>query len=135
MREQIIKMVEMLEAVLSKQGESQKSQLIYQSLLDFKNSTENEIKRDLSNNDHSDIDKLRKNISVYNFLIEILNEDRREEKELLTAHQEIYRIYDKYELKYLLELEYRNEVQRQNYIETILAPLMLITRHFESLAK
>lgn len=135
MREQIIKMVEMLEAVLSKQGESQKSQLIYQSLLDFKNSTENEIKRDLSNNDHSDIDKLRKNISVYNFLIEILNEDRREEKELLTAHQEIYRIYDNYELKYLLELEYRNEVQRQNYIETILAPLMLITRHFESLAK
>lgn len=106
MREQIIKMVEMLEAVLSKQGESQKSQLIYQSLLDFKNSTENEIKRDLSNNDHSDIDKLRKNISVYNFLIEILNENRREEKELLTAHQEIYRIYDNYELKYLLELEW-----------------------------
>lgn len=135
MREQIIKMTELLETVLNKQGESLKRNTIYQTLMDFKNSTENEIRRDLINDDHSDIEKLSKNVGIYKMLIDLLETNSIDKSKLRVAQQEIYKVYDFYELKYLLELEYRNQVQRQNYIETILTPLMLINRYFEYLVK
>lgn len=135
MREQIIKMTELLETVLNKQGESLKRNTIYQTLMDFKNSTENEIRRDLINDDHSDIEKLSKNVGIYKMLIDLLETNSIDKNKLRVAQQEIYKVYDFYELKYLLELEYRNQVQRQNYIETILTPLMLINRYFEYLIK
>lgn len=135
MREQIIKMTELLETVLNKQGESLKRNTIYQTLMDFKNSTENEIRRNLINDDHSDIEKLSKNVGIYKMLIDLLETNSIDKNKLRVAQQEIYKVYDFYELKYLLELEYRNQVQRQNYIETILTPLMLINRYFEYLVK
>jgi len=128
------KVTSMWSAVLNKQGINAKENAVLQSLNDFNISTQRQLQKDIQNSDYEDVDDLRNHITVFEDLIEIINNKiRYSRNDFAIAVQKISNIYLYYGKKYARELEYRNEEQRKNYIETILAPLVFIEGYFEDL--
>lgn len=120
-----------MNSILDQQGFIFKKNAIKQTLEDFENSTFKEIQHDFDNNDYDDIEDLSKNINVYIDLKKLINENSNIEFEYQNAYNKTITVYEYYEQKYIHELKFRNDEQRRNYIETILAPLILISLFFE----
>ena len=136
MTEGVKKIAEMLNSVLNQQGIERKKSMIAEALEEFENSTLREIKRDLNNNDYDDIEDLKKNLDVFIDLKNQINDNKLSNKiECKESISRILNVYNYYESKYIRELEYRNSEKRQNYIETILSPILLISIFFEEIIK
>ncbi len=132
MKQEITKMANILDSILTQQGVHSKNNAIYQTLTDFETSTANEMERDFQNNDFSDLDDLSRNLKTYQFLKKSMSESSLQTEEVSrNCSNQIMEVYDYYESKYIRELDYRNSDERKNYIETILSPLMLIHLYFK----
>ena len=90
----------------------------------------------MNNNDYDDIEDLKKNLDVFIDLKNQINDNKLSNKiECKESISRILNVYNYYESKYIRELEYRNSEKRQNYIETILSPILLISIFFEEIIK
>jgi hypothetical protein len=128
------KITSMWTVVLNQQGGNAKENAVLQSLNDFYTSSNRQLQKDIDNNDFDDADDLRSQISVFKELADIINNKRKYQKDdFVAAAKKISDVYLYYGRKYARELEYRNDEQRRNYIETILAPLVFIEGYFEDL--
>jgi hypothetical protein len=132
MKEEVTKIANVLNSILSQQGPEAKRNAVHQTLSDFESSTLQEMQRDFDNNDFSDMDDLSVNVKIYQDLKkQTSNLTHYDKKTFESSEKEILKVYDYYERKYIRELEYRNSQERQNYIETILSPLILISLFFK----
>lgn len=132
MENEIINIASTLLNVLSQQGETAKLNAIKQTLSDFENSTNQEIQRDKANNDYSDLDDLLFNLTIYEKLGQVLSEINSYSKtSLIDCERQAQKVFTYYLEKYKRELEYRNNEERRDYIETILNPLMMVKLFFK----
>ena len=128
------KITSMWTVVLSQQGGNAKENAVLQSLNDFYTSSSRQLQKDIDSNDYDDVDDLRNQISVFKELVDIINNKNKYQKgDFVVAAKKISDVYLYYGRKYARELEFRNEEQRRNYIETILAPLVFIEGYFDDL--
>lgn len=136
MKAKVKQLANALYSILASQGEQAKQDAIEMTLNDFEKTTTAEMQRDFNNNDFSDMDDLSDNLKVYQELKEqLLNPELIDIDDFKKSEEKILLVYDYYEKKYVRELEYRNEEQRKNYIESILSPLMLISVYFNEKSK
>lgn len=132
MKQDVTKIANALNSVLSQQGKEAKRNAIHQTLNDFESSTLQEMQNDFDNNDFSDMDDLSENVKIYQELKkQASNPTIYDEQIFKDSEKKILKVYDFYEQKYIDELEYRNSEERKNYIETILSPLILISIYFK----
>jgi hypothetical protein len=127
LRQQVKKIAGLLISVLNQEGANYKANAVIQVLNDFKTTTMSQINEDIRNNDYSEIEYLEKNIKKYRKLIHLIeNRFLHNNSKLENAERKALKIYEYYENKYIEELEHRNDEQRKEFIETILAPLMIV---------
>lgn len=132
MKQEVTRIAEILNTILTQKGSEAKKAAIMQTLNDFEISTVQEMQRDFDNNDLSDMDDLSENVRIYQELKEqIINLSQFGYTEFKSSELKILKVYQYYESKYIKELQYRNSEQRKQYIETILSPLILISLFFE----
>lgn len=136
MIEEVKNLANLLYSILNNQGSDYKTMSIIQILRDFRNTSTNQMNKDLREGDYSEVDILRSNIKGYINIIDVI-EDRfyHSTEDFQNALKESKRIYNYYEQKYIRELNYRNEDQKLKYIEEILSPLMLVNLFLEEIIK
>lgn len=127
--EQVSKLSMLYHSVLAQQGSNTVMQNMQQAALDFMISTNNELQNNLDDLSFSESSDLGKMIAGYAFTLEALRAIEKVENNHLKINKSIEHIqhsYNFYEVKYTQELEYRNKQQREDYINSILLPLMML---------
>ena len=127
--EQVSKLSMLYHSVLAKQGSNTVMQNMQQTALEFMISTNNELQNNLDDLSFSESSDLGIMIAGYSFTLETLRSIEKGENNHLKINKSIEHIqhsYYFYEVKYNQELEYRNKQQREDYINSILLPLMML---------
>jgi hypothetical protein len=100
-----------------------------QAAEDFMVSSNNELQNNLDDLSFEESADLGKMIAGYALTLDTFREIEKGEKNRESISRSINSIkhsYDFYEAKYIQELEYRNKQQREDYINSILLPLMMM---------
>lgn len=121
-------------AILAKQGYNAVMQNMQQAAEDFMVSTNNELQRDLDDLSFEESADLGKMIVGYAFTLETLRAIEKGNKNYLDINKSLNYIkksYKFYETKYIQEFDYRNKQQREDYINSILLPLMMLIDFFK----
>lgn len=135
MKQGVKKITAIWTVVLKPQDEKARENAILQVIQDFYSSSNNELQRDLDNDDYDDVNDLRKNIKIYTVLMNTFKRKATCNKsDLKIASEQMLIIYEYYERKYINEVEHRNEEKRKNYVETILSPLMFVSEYFDEIS-
>ena len=128
-KEQVSKLSGLYHAILAKQGENAVMQNMQQAANDFMVSSNNELQSNLDELSYQESADLGKMISGYAFTLETFREIEKGNKNresIIKSMESIKNSYNYYETKYIQELEYRNKQQREDYINSILLPLMMM---------
>ena len=128
-KEQVSKLSGLYHAILAKQGENAVMQNMQQAANDFMVSSNNELQSNLDELSYQESADLGKMISGYAFTLETFREIEKGNKNresIIKSMESIKNSYKHYETKYIQELEYRNKQQREDYINSILLPLMMM---------
>ena len=132
--EQVSKLSMLYHAILEKQGTIAVMHNMQQVAEDFMVSTNNELQRDLDELTFQESADLGKMIAGYAFTLETLRAIEKGDKNFLNINKSsdyIKRSFKFYEAKYIQELDYRNKQQREDYINSILLPLMMLIDFFK----
>lgn len=127
--EQVSKLSSLYHTILAQQGNEAVMQNMQQAAEDFMVSTNNELQRDLEELSFQESADLGKMIAGYAFTLETLREMEKgqsDNERILKSSNYIKNSYKFYENKYIQELDYRNKQQREDYINSILLPLMML---------
>lgn len=132
--EQVTKLSTLYHTILAQQGNQAVLQNMKQVAEDFMVSTNNELQRDLEELSFQESADLGKMIAGYAFSLETLRAIENGENNssnITKSSNHIKTSYKFYENKYIEELEYRNKEQREEYINSILLPLMMLIDFFK----
>jgi len=132
--QQVSKLSMLYHTILAKQGDAAVMQNMQQAAEDFMVSSNNELQRDLDELTFEESSKLGKMIAGYAFTLETLRAIENGEKNILNINKSsdyIKLSFKFYEEKYIQELDYRNKQQREDYINSILLPLMMLIDFFK----
>lgn len=127
--EQVSKLSTLYHAILAKQGESVIMQNMQQAANDFMISSNNELQNNLDELSYQESADLGKMIAGYAFTLETfkaIENGNKNRESIIKSTESIKSSYKFYETKYIQELEYRNKQQREDYINSILLPLMMM---------
>tara|TARA_R110002049_G_scaffold28213_6_gene97159 strand:- start:1251 stop:1670 length:420 start_codon:yes stop_codon:yes gene_type:complete len=127
--EQVSKLSTLYHTILAKQGERAVMQNMQQAANDFMVSSNNELQNNLDELSYQESADLGKMIAGYAFTLETFREienGNKNKERIIKSTESIKRSYKFYETKYVQELEYRNKQQREDYINSILLPLMMM---------
>jgi hypothetical protein len=127
--EQVSKLSNLYHTILAQQGENAVMQNMQQAANDFMVSSNNELQNNLDDLSFEESADLGKMISGYAFTLDTFRAIEKGEKNrgnIINSMGLIKRSYKFYETKYIQELEHRNKQQREDYINSILLPLMMM---------
>ena len=127
--QQVSKLSSLYHTILAKQGNQAVMQNMQQATEDFMVSTNNELQRDLDELTFQESSDLGKMIAGYAFTLETLRameKGQSNNESIIKSLNHINISYKFYENKYIQELDYRNKQQREDYINSILLPLMML---------
>lgn len=127
--EQVSKLSSLYHIILEEQGEKAVMQNMQQAADDFMVSTNNELQRDLDELSFQESADLGQMIAGYAFTLETLRAMEKREsnpERIMKSLNYIKTSFKFYENKYIQELNYRNKQQREDYINSILLPLMML---------
>tara|TARA_B100000809_G_C14596802_1_gene335826 strand:+ start:30 stop:443 length:414 start_codon:yes stop_codon:yes gene_type:complete len=135
-KEQVSELSTLYHIILAQQGNQAVMQNIQQATEDFMVSTNNELQRDLEELSFQESADLGKMIAGYAFTLETLRaieKGQSNPESIMKSSRYIKTSYKFYENKYIQELDYRNKQQREDYINSILLPLMMLIDFFKKL--
>ena len=133
-KEQVTKLSTLYHTILAQQGNQAVLQNMKQVAEDFMVSTNKELQRDLEELSFQESADLGKMIAGYAFSLETLRAIENGENNssnITKSSNHIITSFKFYENKYIEELEYRNKEQREDYINSILLPLMMLIDFFK----
>ena len=133
-KEQVTKLSTLYHTILAQQGNQAVLQNMKQVAEDFMVSTNKELQRDLEELSFQESADLGKMIAGYAFSLETLRAIENGENNssnITKSSNHIITSFKFYENKYIEELEYRNKEQREEYINSILLPLMMLIDFFK----
>ena len=128
-KKQISKLSDAYHAILAKQGKDVVYQQMRQAASDFMINTNNQLQSNLNQLSNEESSELGKMIIGYTHTIDVLddiNSNQYNTTEIAKALQQMAYSYNYYENEFLYQLERGTKEERENYINTILLPLMML---------